>query len=118
MLLVNAVVLFAMGAGAGLTMAIMHFRRSSRPRALIAIAHGTFAGAGIVTLVWTVVKMGGDHRVQIALALFLVAAVGGLTLLTFHLRGRALPSALIIGHGLVAVTAFIVLVVSAMALGA
>lgn len=47
------------------------------------------------------------------LALFLVAAVGGFTLLSFHLRGRSLPSALIIGHGLVAVTAFIVLLLSA-----
>jgi hypothetical protein len=55
---------------------------------------------------------------QIALALFLVAATGGFTLLSFHLRGRALPSALIIGHGLVAVSAFIVLLLSAVALGA
>jgi hypothetical protein len=42
---------------------------------------------------------------QSALALFLVTATGGFTLLSFHLRGRALPSALIIGHGLVAVSA-------------
>jgi hypothetical protein len=55
---------------------------------------------------------------QIALALFLVTATGGFTLLSFHLRGRALPSALIIGHGLVAVSAFIVLLLSAVALGA
>src|SRR5262249_52502620 len=118
MLLVNAVILFAIGAMAGLTMAVMHFRRRSRPRALLATAHGMFAAGGLVTLVWIVVKMGGDHRVQIALALFLLAAAGGFTLLSFHLRGRALPSALIIGHGLVAVTAFIVLLLSAVALGA
>jgi hypothetical protein len=55
---------------------------------------------------------------QSALALFLVTATGGFTLLSFHLRGRALPSALIIGHGLVAVSAFIVLLLSAVALGA
>lgn len=118
MLLVNAVILFAIGAVAGLTMAAMHFRRSSSPRAVLAAAHGLFAAGGIVTLVWTVVKMGGNHGVHIALALFILAAAGGFTLLSFHLRGRALPSALIIGHGLVAVTAFIVLLLSALALGA
>jgi hypothetical protein len=118
MLLVNAVILFAIGAVAGLTMAAMHFRRRSKPRALVAVTHGIFAAGGLVTLVWTVVKMGGDHGVQIALALFLVAAAGGFTLLSFHLRGRVLPSALIVGHGLVAVTAFIVLLLSAVALGA
>ena len=118
MLLVNAVILFAIGAVAGLTMAAMHFRKSSKPRTALATAHGLFAGGGLVLLVWTVVKMGGAHGVQIALALFLVAAAGGVTLLSFHLRGRALPGALIIGHGLVAISAFIVLVLSAVAFGA
>ena len=73
MLLVNAVILFAIGAVAGLTMAAMHFRRRSSPRALLAITHGLFAAGGLVILVWTVVKMGGTHGTQIALVLFLVA---------------------------------------------
>jgi hypothetical protein len=118
MFLVNAVILFAVGAVGGLTMAVMHFRTRSAPRALLATAHGLFAGGGLATLVWIVVKMGGGHGIGIALALFLLAAVGGFTLLSFHLRGRALPSALIIGHGLVAVAAFVVLFLSALAFGA
>jgi len=118
MSLVNAVILFAIGALGGLTMAIMHFRTRSAPRVLLAAAHGLFAVAGLVTLVWTVVRMGGGHAVDLALGLFAIAAVGGFTLLSFHIRGRALPSALVVGHGLVAATAFIVLFVSAMALGA
>jgi hypothetical protein len=118
MLLVNAMILFAIGALGGLTMAVMHFRTHSAPRAVLAGAHGVFAASGLVTLVWAVAKIGGGHGAGIALALFLVAAAGGFTLLSFHLRGRPLPSALVIGHGLVAVAAFIVLFISAMALGA
>jgi hypothetical protein len=118
MSLVYALILFAIGAVGGLAMAVMHFRTRSSPHALLAGAHGLFAAAGLVMLLWIVVTMGATHGTGIALGLFLLAAVGGFTLLSFHLRGRALPSALVIGHGLIAVAAFIVLFVSAMALGA
>jgi hypothetical protein len=118
MLLFNAIVLFAIGAFGGLTMAVMHFRTRSSPHALLAGAHGVFAASGLITLVWTVMKLGSSHGTGIALGLFLLAALGGFALLSFHLRGRALPSALIIGHGLIAVAAFGVLLLSALALGA
>ncbi len=118
MLLVYAIILFAIGALGGLVMAVMHFRSRSAPQALLAAVHGLFAAAGLVTLAWAVVKVGGNQGAAIALGLFLLAAVGGFTLLSFHLRGRALPGALVIGHGLIAVAAFVLLLVSAMALGA
>ena len=44
-----------------------------------------------------------------ALPLFVVAAIGGFTLLSFHLRKRSLPIPLMLVHGGVAVVAFLVL---------
>jgi hypothetical protein len=117
-MLMNALILFAIGALGGLTMAVMHFRTHTAPRVVLAAAHGLFAAAGLVTLLLTIMKVGGGHGTGIALALFLVAALGGFTLLSFHLRGRSLPSGLVIAHGLVAVAAFIVLFISALAVGA
>jgi hypothetical protein len=42
-----------------------------------------------------------------------LAALGGATLfLGFHLRQRALPIPLVIGHGLLAVTGFVLLLIA------
>ena len=99
MLLVNAVILLAISAFGALTMAVMYFRRRSAPRALLAAAHGLFVTGGLVTLVCTAVSLDVGHTIGIALALFLLAAVGGFTLLIVHVRGRLLSSAPIMGHG-------------------
>jgi len=42
--------------------------------------------------------------------LFVVAALGGFGLLSFHLRGKPLPGALAIIHGLVAAVALVLLI--------
>jgi hypothetical protein len=41
-----------------------------------------------------------------------LAAIGGFAIFgMFHLKGKALPMPLVIGHGLIAVTAFVLLLV-------
>lgn len=45
----------------------------------------------------------------VALVLFLLVAIGGFTLLSFHLRKKSLPIPLILVHGGVAVVAFLML---------
>jgi len=112
-MLINALILFAVAAVGGLTMAIMHFRGSTPPRPLLAAAHGVFAAAGLVVLLLAVMKIGTGGGAGIALGLFVLAALGGFTLLSFHLRGRALPNALVAAHGLLAVAAFVVLLAAA-----
>lgn len=104
-----AIALFALAAVAGLSMALGHFRGQAPPRPLIAALHGVFAASGLLLLLLTVVQAGARGPAAIALCLFLLAALGGFTLLSFHLRGRKLPNVLVAGHGLLAVSAFIVL---------
>jgi hypothetical protein len=104
-----AIVLFAVAAVIGLTMAVAHFRGQSPPKLAVALLHGLFAASGLVVLLLGVMQLGMGGKPAIALGLFLIAALGGFTLLSFHLRGRALPNGLVIGHAVLAVAGFLTL---------
>jgi len=105
-----SILLFAVAAIAGLTMAVAHFRKHTPPRPVLAVLHGLFAASGLVVLLLALVKVGMHGAPAIALGLLVVAALGGFGLLSFHLRGRALPSGLVVGHALLAVAGFLTLV--------
>jgi hypothetical protein len=105
-----SILLFAVAALAGATMAVMHFRGKTPPRPALAAIHGLFAASGLVVLLLALLKVGFGGTPGIAFGLFALAALGGFALLSFHLRGRALPSGLVVGHGLLAVAGFVVLV--------
>lgn len=104
-----AIILFALAAVAGLSMAVMHFRGRTPPRPLLAAVHGLFAASGLVVLLIAIIQAATGGLPAIALCLFLIAAIGGFTLLSSHLRGRALPNGLVIGHAVIAVAAFVIL---------
>jgi len=104
-----SILLFAVAAVAGLTMAVMHFKNATPPRPVLAVLHGLFAASGLVVLLLAVIKVGMQGAPAIALGLLVVAALGGFGLLSFHLRGRALPSGLVVGHALLAVAGFVTL---------
>jgi hypothetical protein len=104
-MLTIAVVLFAIAAVGGLAMAVMHFRGQTPPKPVLAGVHGLFAASGLVVLLLAVLPAGASGGPGLALGLFLLAAIGGFALLSFHLRKRALPSALLVAHALLAVVA-------------
>jgi hypothetical protein len=47
------------------------------------------------------------------LTVFVLAALGGFTLFSFHLRSRPMPVFLVLVHGAAAITAFVILLVVA-----
>jgi hypothetical protein len=102
----TAILLFTVAAVAGLSIAIMHLRDRKPPRPLMAALHGVFAASGLVILLMAVARSGTGGRPLTALGLLVLAALGGFVLLSFHVRGRPLPAALIAGHGLLAVLAY------------
>lgn len=104
-----SILLFAFAALAGLAMAVMHFRNPLPPRPTLAVLHGVFAAAGLVVLLLALTKVGMEGVPALALGLLVFAALGGFGLLSFHLRGRALPSGLVAGHALLAVAGFVTL---------
>jgi glucose uptake protein GlcU len=104
-----AVILIALGAILGLTMAVQHFKGRTPPAAPLAILHGLLAVSGVVVLLLGVWELGFGTAHTWALVLFGVAALGGLYLVSHHMRQRPLPNGVIVIHGLVAVIAFLVL---------
>jgi hypothetical protein len=107
-MLLIAVGLFAVSAVVGLTLAVMHFKKKDLPLP-VALLHGLFGAAGLVTVLLFVLQGGASPKAAIALVLFAAAAVGGFYLFSFHLRKKNLPSTVVVIHALVAVTAFAIL---------
>lgn len=106
-MIVTAAILFGIAAIGGVILAF----RSKRPMGL-AIVHGAIAATGLVVLIIGVLNGGAGTLPAIALALFVVAALGGFVLFSFHLRDRGLPKGLIYVHGFVAVVAEVLLVLA------
>ncbi|HVV49578.1 MAG TPA: hypothetical protein VHO06_07960 [Polyangia bacterium] len=112
-----ALVLFAIAALGGLVLASIRFRGSNPPLAL-ALVHGAAAAAGLIALIVAVVHAGAAASLpRIALALFLVAALGGFVLFAAHLRKKNIPVPLMLIHAVVAVGGFVTLLVGAGVLG-
>ncbi len=101
-----SILLFAIAALAGLTMAVMHFRKATPPLPVLAVLHGGFAASGLVVLLLALIRIGMHGAPALALGLLAAAALGGFALLSFHVRGRALPSGLVVGHAVLAVAGF------------
>ena len=111
-----SLLLFAVAAVAGLTMAVMHFRGVSPPRGVLAVLHGLFAASGLVVLLLALIKTGFGGRPGIALGLLVIAALGGFALLASHVQNKRLPSPLVVGHALLAVAGFLTLLLAEFAI--
>jgi len=108
------ILVFAIAAVAGLTMALTVFKGQFPPVAT-AVIHGVFAAAGLVLLLIAVLTHGVAGAADWALGFLLLAALGGFSLaLGFHARKRNLPSGLVVGHAILAVIGFLLLLASAL----
>lgn len=107
----TAIVLFAIAALGGIVMAMMRLGGRELPPMGLAIVHGLFAAAGLVTLIITLIGHGYTIATIIALIGFVGAALGGFYLFSLHLKKQALPIPSMIVHGGFAVISFIILLV-------
>lgn len=111
-----AAVLFAIAALGGVVMAVMRLSGRELPPMGLAIVHGLIAAAGLVALILVVVGRTVSTQATIALVGFVIAALGGFYLFSYHLRRQALPVPFVVIHGLVAVISFVILLVGIFAL--
>lgn len=109
-----AAILFAIAALGGVIMALIRFSGHPYPPMALAIIHGLFAAAGLIALIMVVFGGGMTLLPKIALVLFIGAAIGGFAMLSSHLKSQPLPISYVVIHGLVAVIAFVLLIVSIM----
>src|SRR4051812_21854982 len=105
-----AAILFGLAALGGLTMAGIRASGTPRPPTWLALGHGAIAASGLGTLIYAAATQSLPIAALISLGCFVLAALGGATIFVlFHLREKALPIPLVIGHGVIAVTAFVLL---------
>jgi glucose uptake protein GlcU len=112
--MIIAAILFAIAALGGVVMALMRFSGRDYPPVALAVIHGLFAAAGLIALILIAFAPGVVSSVRLALLLFLVAAIGGFTLIYYHAKKRPLPISVVVIHGLIAVVAFVILIVGIM----
>jgi hypothetical protein len=101
-MLTASVVLLLYAALSGLVMAIGIFTGAKR-WAPVALGHGILAAAALL-LALPVAITSGVAAIQYGVAVLLLAAVAGLFLLRFHLRGKPHPRLGVVLHALLAVT--------------
>jgi hypothetical protein len=98
-----AAILLSLAALGGITMVVIRLKGAPLPPTALAVVHGLIAACGVAALAYAAYDPGVPQLAQIALGIFVLAALGGLTLfLLFHRQGRPLPVPLMLGHGLIA----------------
>lgn len=106
--------LFVIAALGGLVMAGIRFAGARNPPPWLALVHGLMAGAGVTLLAYVSVTAQVPRLALYALVLFLLAALGGLVLnLRYEWNRQLLPAPLVLGHALIAVIGFGLLLAAA-----
>jgi hypothetical protein len=106
-----SIIALALAALGGLTMLALRLR-GQRPPMPLAILHGVGAATGLACLAIVVVRSPGHGLATYALVGFGAAVVGGLTLFSMHLRGKAHPVPLIVAHGSIAIISLVALLLA------
>ena len=107
-MLTYAILFFAIAAVGGLILASKVLGGKLAPWPL-SILHALLGAAGLVTLLLFVIQGHGSSRLTAALAILVVAALGGFYLASLHVRGSVAPKGVVIIHAGVAVVGFLLL---------
>jgi hypothetical protein len=107
-----AIVLFVLGALFGLHILTNILKNQPTPKISVVI-HGLLVATGLIVVVVAVAK-GGTGTLVTSMVLFLLAALGGLTLLYIDIgKKQAPPKALAILHPILAAIGLILLIIYA-----
>ena len=106
----TAVIVLGLAALGGLTLAGIRFSGSPRPPTWMAVGHGLVAATGLVLLIYAAATKTIPQLALVSIVVLVLAALGGAALfIGFHLREKELPIPLVLGHGLIAVTGYLML---------
>jgi hypothetical protein len=102
--------IFFLAALMGIFLLTLILQEKPTPKSVVLI-HGIFAATGVILLGFYVAKHSGD--LITSLVLFLIAATGGVILVSKDVTGKPIPKWLAIVHGSVAALGFLFLIVYA-----
>jgi hypothetical protein len=106
----TAVIVLGIAAAGGVALAGIRLSGTPRPPTWLALVHGAIAATGLIILIYTALNTTMPTLALWALGIFVLAALGGAVLfLGFHLREKALPIPFVLGHGLIAATGYVLL---------
>src|SRR6187200_1323987 len=111
-LIYAAIGFFALAALLGMYLLSFVLQGKETPKAIV-FTHGPMAAIGVVLLIIYAMK-GGPSPTE-SLVLFVLAALGGLYMVFRDLSGKPIPKFLAVGHGLLAVAGFVLLLIFALA---
>jgi len=110
----TAVVLFAISAVGGVTMAAIRFSGKPYPPTWLAMLHGFLSAAALTLLIYAAFTVGLPTLALTATVLFVIAAIGGVTMnLNYHWKSLPLPKWLVLVHAAIAVVGFVCLLYAA-----
>jgi hypothetical protein len=93
----------------------MRLRGADRPPSSFAMLHGLLAGAGLTLLVYAWCTVGIPVLAQYSVIVLALAAAGGAYMnLRYHSQMLPLPVPIMVGHALVAVSGFALLLAALM----
>ena len=113
-MLTYALLIFAVAALGGLVLAASVLRGRLAPWAL-SIVHALLGATGLVMLVVIVLRGAAPGRATAALALLVVAALGGFFLATLHARDKVAPRTVVLLHAGLAVAGVLTLLSAVLA---
>lgn len=102
-MLIISIVFFVLSAVLGLTVAIALFKKRATSKPFV-LAHGAVGAAGLVVLIFHVVR-NPNSLLTTAIILLVVAALGGAVLFANDLRKKPGPLFLVVIHAVVALAA-------------
>lgn len=112
----TAAVVLTLSAAGGATMAVIRFSGKPHPPIWLAMLHGFLSAAAVTLLLYASLTMGLPGLANVALVLFVVAALGGVVLnLNFHWLAIPLPKWLVLVHAVVAVVGYLCLLAAVFA---
>ncbi len=100
-MLTASIILFLYAVLSGLVMAIGIFR-GAKPWVPLSLGHGVLAATALVLALLVAIET-GVAAITYGVATLALAALGGLFLLSFHLRGKPHPWVVVVLHALLAV---------------
>ncbi len=109
---VGSIVLIALAGVAGIIMLGRIYKDRPVPMSL-AVLHGLLAAGGVVLAFAVAFQAGAYPLLCYALGAFVLAALGGLFLFSFHLRRKRFPTPLVFLHGIIGATGLILLIIYA-----
>ena len=110
-MLITAIVLFAIAAIFGLIILTAILKNQPTPKAAV-FTHGPIAATALIIVI-AYAYMGSNMSPVLitSIVLFILAALGGLTLFTIDMRNKPIPKLLAVLHPLLAVIALVTLIV-------